>query len=107
MNVMECNDTNFASEVLHSNLPVLIDFWAPWCGPCRALSPIVDEIAIQYAGRLKVVKVDVGEAPLSASKYGVSSIPNVTIIDGGALKIQLPGWRPKQALVDAVQPYLR
>ncbi|MBI3836620.1 MAG: thioredoxin [Planctomycetia bacterium] len=107
MSVTACNDTNFDSEVLHSTLPVLVDFWAPWCGPCRALSPIVDEIANQYTGRLKVVKVNVGESPLSASKYRVSSIPNVTIIDGGELKVQLPGWRPKQALVDAVQPYLR
>ncbi len=107
MSAIACNDVDFDSEVLKSSLPVLVDFWAPWCGPCRALSPIVDEIADQYAGRLKVVKVDVGEAPLSASKYGVSSIPNVAIIDGGQLKVQLPGWRSKQALVDAVQPYLR
>ncbi len=102
----QVNDANFQTEVLDSQQPVLVDFWAPWCGPCKALAPIVDEIAKEYDGRLKVVKVDVGQAPNAAAKYGVSSIPNVVVIDRGEVKTQLPGLRPKQELIDAIQPYL-
>ena len=106
MSTTACNDATFDSEALQSELPVLIDFWAPWCGPCRALSPIVDEIAREYDGRLKVVKVDVHQAPRAAARFGVSSIPNVVVIHKGAVKAQLPGLRTKQSLVDAVEPYL-
>ena len=106
MSVITCNDSNFDLETLQSDVPVLVDFWAPWCGPCKALSPIVDEIAREYVGRLKVVKVDVGLAPRAAAKFGVQSIPNIAIIHNGAVKTQLSGLRPKQALLDAVQPYL-
>ena len=102
----QVDDANFQTEVLDSQQPVLVDFWAPWCGPCKALAPIVDEIAKEYDGRLKVVKVDVGQAPNAAAKYGVSSIPNVVVIDRGEVKTQLPGLRPKQELIDAIQPYL-
>ena len=102
----QVNDVNFQTEVLDSLHPVLVDFWAPWCGPCKALAPIVDEIAKEYDGRLKVVKADVGQTPQAAAKYNVSSIPNVVIIDGGEVKTQLPGLRPKQELIDAIQPYL-
>ena len=102
----QVNDANFQTEVLDSQQPVLVDFWAPWCGPCRALAPIVDEIAKEYDGRLKVVKADVGQAPQAAARYGVASIPNVVVIDGGEVKTQLPGLRPKQELVDAIRPYL-
>jgi len=74
--------------------------------PCRALAPIIDEIAAEFDGRLKVVKADVGQAPQAAAKYGVSSIPNVVVIDHGEVKAQLPGLRPKQELVNAFGPYL-
>ena len=102
----QVNDANFHTEVLGSQQPVLVDFWAPWCGPCKALAPIIDEIAEEYNGRVKVVKADVAQAPLAAAKYGVSSIPHVVVIDGGEVQTQLPGLRPKKELVDAIRPYL-
>ena len=100
------SDTDFQAEVLESRKPVLVDFWAPWCGPCKALGPIVDEIANEYDGLLKVVKIDVGQAPSAAAKYGISSIPSIMLIDRGEVKTQLPGLRPKQELVDMIRPYL-
>ena len=101
--VVQLNDADFRSEVLESDQPVLVDFWAPWCGPCLAMSPVVDEIAAEFNGRLKVVKVDVGEAPRTAVAYGVSSIPNLIVIESGKVKMQLPGMRSKEALVDAIE----
>ena len=80
------SDATFEDEVLKSTIPVLVDFWAPWCGPCKALAPIVDEIAKEYDGRLKVVKADVGQTPQAAAKYNVSAIPNIVIIKGGEVK---------------------
>ena len=106
MSAIHANDSTFQSEVLESQQPVLVDFWAPWCGPCRALSPVVDEIAQEYDGKLKVVKVDVGEATETAAKYGVTSIPNLMVIDGGDVKQQLPGFRQKAALVELLDPYV-
>ena len=106
MTAMHCNDANFETEVIQSHLPVLVDFWAPWCGPCKAMSPIVDEIAGEFGGRVKVVKADVGAAPKAAAMFGVSSIPNFLVIAGGQVKAQLPGVRPKQALIDAVSAHV-
>lgn len=106
MSAIACTDANFDSEAVQSELPVLVDFWAPWCGPCRALSPLVDELATEFAGRLKVVKVDVGQAPQAAAKYGVSSIPNMLVMTHGEVKSQLSGLRSKQSLVAAFSPYL-
>ncbi len=101
--VIQVNDVNFPAEVLESDQPVLVDFWAPWCGPCMAMSPVVDQIAAEFNGRLKVVKVDVGEAPRTAAAYGVSSIPNLIVIESGKVKTQLPGMRSKETLVDALE----
>jgi thioredoxin 1 len=101
-NVTHVTDATFDQEVLKSPTPVLIDFWAPWCGPCRAIAPIVDELAGTYAGRLKVVKINVDENPDTPSRYGVRGIPNLLIVKGGQVKEQIIGAVPKQQLVRAV-----
>jgi len=101
-NVTHVTDATFDQEVLKSPTPVLIDFWAPWCGPCRAIAPIIDELAGTYAGRLKVVKINVDDNPETPSRYGVRGIPNLLIVKGGQVKDQIVGAVPKQHLVRAV-----
>jgi len=101
-NVTHVTDSNFEAEVLKSATPVLVDFWAPWCGPCKAIGPIVDEIAGEYAGRLKVVKVNVDDNPMAPARFGVRGIPNLLIIREGQVKEQIVGAVPKQHLVRAV-----
>ena len=100
--VVHVTDANFDQEVLKSAEPVLIDFWAPWCGPCRAIAPIVDDLANEYAGRLKVVKINVDDNPQTPARYGVRGIPNLLIIKGGQVKEQIVGAVPKANLVRAV-----
>lgn len=96
-------DDSFDGEVLKAPLPVLIDFWAPWCGPCRAIAPIVDELAKEYAGRLKVVKLNVDDNPRTPSRYGVRGIPNLILFKDGELKEQIVGAAPKAHLVKAIE----
>jgi thioredoxin 1 len=101
-NVVHVTDANFEQEVLKSSTPVLVDFWAPWCGPCKAIAPIVEELAGEYAGRLKVVKMNVDDNPQVPSRYGIRGIPNLVIIREGAVKEQILGAVPKAQLVKAV-----
>ena len=100
--VQQVTDGSFDSEVLKSDLPVLIDFWAPWCGPCKAIAPVVDELAKEYGGRLKVVKMNVDDNPQTPSKYGVRGIPNLILFKGGQVKDQIVGAAPKAQLVKAI-----
>lgn len=100
--VQEVTDQNFEIEVINSDVPVLIDFWAPWCAPCRAIGPMVDELANEYDGKLKVVKMNVDDNPLTPSKYGVRSIPNLLLIKNGQVKDQIIGAVPKQQFVNAI-----
>ena len=100
--VSHVTDANFEQEVLKSSIPVLIDFWAPWCGPCKAIAPIVDELAKDYAGKLKVVKLNVDDNPETPARYGVRGIPNLLIIRDGQVKDQIVGAVPKGHLVKAV-----
>jgi thioredoxin 1 len=100
--VLAVADDSFDREVLQSTTPVLIDFWAPWCGPCRAIAPIVEELAKEYAGKLKVVKMNVDENPQTPSRYGVRGIPNLILFQGGQVKEQIIGAVPKTQLVKAI-----
>jgi thioredoxin 1 len=104
--VLIATDENFDSEVMQAEQPVLVDFSATWCGPCKKLEPIVHEIAGDYDGRLKVVKVDVDQAPTTAAKFGVMSVPTLLLFQGGAVKDQVVGLVSKQALSDRVDKVL-
>jgi thioredoxin len=104
--VTHVTDANFEAEVLKSGQPVLVDFWAPWCGPCRAIAPFVDQLADEYAGRLKVVKINVDDNPQTPARFGVRGIPNLVIIKSGQVKEQIVGAVPKANLVRAVDSAL-
>ena len=103
---VEGTDTNFDQEVLKSEIPVLVDFWAPWCGPCRMVSPLVDELAEELTGKLKVVKVNTDENQEVAVKYGIRSIPTLGIFKDGNIVDGIIGAVPKQAIKDKVLPHL-
>ena len=98
MSVIHINKNNFQNEVLNSEMPVLLDFWAPWCGPCRMVSPIVDEIATER-GDIKVGKVNVDEQPELAAQFGVMSIPTLVVMKGGKVVNQIVGARPKAQIL--------
>ena len=104
--VNHVTDANFDQEVLKSDKAVLIDFWAPWCAPCQAIAPLIDELAGEYAGRLKVVKINVDDNPETPARYGVRGIPNLLIIKSGQVKEQIVGAVPKSHLVRAVDSAL-
>ena len=104
--VIEINDQNFEQEVLQADLPVLVDFWAPWCGPCKMLGPIVDEIAEAYAGKLKVVKINVDDNSESASNYGVRGIPNLILFKNGNPVANKVGAMPKAALTAFIDGHI-
>jgi len=101
-NVSEVSDQSFETEVLQSPVPVLIDFWAPWCGPCRAIAPVVEELATEYQGRIKVVKMNVDDNPQTPTRYGVRGIPNLILFQGGNVREQIVGAVAKKRLVDAI-----
>ena len=105
-NVNEVSDASFQQEVLQSDVPVLIDFWAPWCGPCKAIAPVVEELAGDYEGRLKVFKMNVDDNPQTPSAFGVRSIPNLMIFRGGQVAEQVVGAVPKAHLVKAIDRVL-
>ena len=98
MSAININKNNFQNEVLNSEMPVLLDFWAPWCGPCRMVSPIVDEIAAER-GDIKVGKVNVDEERELAGQFGVVSIPTLVVIKGGRVVNQMVGARPKSQIL--------
>lgn len=104
---IELNDGNFESEVLKSELPCLVDFWAEWCGPCRMVGPIVEEIAKEYAGKLKVGKLNVDQNSQTAAKYGIMSIPSLLIFNGGKVVDQVIGAVPKKHFVGKIDKILK
>lgn len=97
-NYIELNDDNFEKEVLQSDLPVIVDFWAEWCAPCRVIEPLVDELAQQYSGKIKVGKMDVDQNPQSSMNYGIRSIPTLLFFKDGKPVDQLLGAVPKNQI---------
>jgi len=106
MSLKEINQDNFEEEVLQSEIPVLIDLWAPWCGPCRALTPIVEDIAGEYEGKLKVVELNVDESPTIAVTYQVMSIPTLLIFKNGQVETQLIGLVSKDKIISKFESLL-
>jgi thioredoxin 1 len=100
--VVEVNDTNFEQEVLQSDQPVLVDFWAAWCGPCKALAPIVDEVASEYSGKLKVMKMDVDRNQATPMRYGIRGIPALLLFKGGKVADQIVGYVPKDTIARSI-----
>ncbi|GAB6282900.1 MAG: thioredoxin [Ignavibacterium sp.] len=106
VNYIEGTDQNFDQEVLKSDLPVLVDFWAPWCGPCRMVAPIVEELAKKYQGKLKVVKLNTDENEDIAVQYGIRSIPTLGIFKNGKVVDAVIGAVPQQYLEEKLSPYI-
>jgi len=106
LGVLEVSDATFETEVLQSEQPVLVDFWAVWCGPCRAIAPIVDGIATAYAGRLKVIKVNVDENGATPSRYGIRGIPALLFFNGGKVADQVVGYVPQDVIEEKVKRLL-
>lgn len=106
MAIIETNTAGFEAEVLKSEIPVLVDFWAPWCGPCKALTPIVHKLAEELEGKVKVVKLNIDESPEIAGKYSIMSIPTLLIFVGGTVSDQLIGLVQKEKIMDKLRKHI-
>ena len=104
--VLEVNDATFDQEVLKSEQPVLVDFWAVWCGPCKAIGPTVDAVAAKYAGQLKVAKVNVDQNGATPSRYNIRGIPALLFFKGGKVVDQIEGWKPQDVIEEKIQKLL-
>ena len=104
--IVEVTDANFDQDVLKADQPVLVDFWATWCGPCRAIAPIVDELAKEYQGKIKVGKMDVDRNNATPMRYGVRGIPTLLVFKGGQVKEQIVGYVPKETIQKALDRHI-
>lgn len=100
-------EATFAAEVLQSSTPVLVDFWAEWCGPCRAVAPILEEISTEYAGKIKIVKLNTDEESAIAIKYGITSIPTMNVFVGGQVVKTIVGAKPKPMLLKDLESFIK
>ena len=105
-NAIEITDSNFETEVISSDIPVLIDFWAVWCGPCKMVAPVVEDVAGEYVGKLKVGKLDVDNNRQTAMNYGIRSIPTLLVFKDGKVVEQIVGAVSKSHLIDKIEPHL-
>jgi thioredoxin 1 len=105
-NVLELNDSTFETEVVNASVPVLVDFWATWCGPCRKLGPVVDEIAETYEGKVKFVKVNVEESLETAKKYSISGLPSLLVFKNGEAVERMAGLMPKSTIISNIEKHL-
>lgn len=105
-NVVEFTDANFQSEVMDSSTPVLVDFWAPWCGPCKMIAPTIEELANQYGGKVKIGKLNTDENPNVASEHNISAIPTVMLFKGGQMVDKVMGVAPKDKFVKWIDAHM-
>jgi len=106
-NIIAATDENFQKEVIESSVPVLVDFWAPWCGPCRMVGPVVEELANEYTGKIKVAKLNTDENQEIAYKYGIRSIPTLLLFRGGNIVDTVIGAVPKRVLQSKIEDHLK